>query len=419
MDLRGSLFTLVAVLALVALTACKTAETTVGKQPPPPTANIWRVGPLYEMPPETVQTRWYTFENPQAVKGGAGKAKFGRKGAAVDVVRPGQTMVWADIQGSGTIRRMWSTMGLPNAKKLRGLRIEMYWDGANKPAVQAPFGDFFGHSLGHLCKFENDCFSSPEGRSLNCFLPMLFRNGARIQVVNDTDEEAWLFYEVDCTVGERHGPNTLYFHSAWRRENPTQLRRDMTILPRIEGRGRFLGSHLGGRANASLRHISWGEGEVTVYLDGDQEYPTLCGTGTEDYVGTAYGQGYFHNRSQGNPFVSAGGQPPFQHASGFYRFHIPDPLYFHRDIRVTIQVMGGGTYVQMLEALRKDPALCLMKTTDGTQYFTREELEANPKAGNTFERVDDVCATAYWYMNRRDDDLPPLAPVGERLADLP
>jgi len=369
---------------------------------------------LYQMPAAPLQTRWYTFENPQGVKGGAGKARFGRKGAPATEIPKGQSLVLADVQGSGTIRRIWMTLWNREATALRGLKIEAYWDGAKTPAVQAPLGDFFCHSLGHMTTFENACFSSPEGRSFNCYVPMPFRSAARIVLVNESDQDNGVYYEVDCTLGDRHDANALYFHAYWRRENYTTPRRDMTILPRVEGRGRFLGAHLGVRLHPSCTNFWWGEGEVKAYLDGDEEFPTLCGTGTEDYIGSGYGQGLFHNAYQGNVYVSEK-----KDAYGFYRFHVPDPVYFHKDVRVTIQVMGGPSYRQMLEAMDKDPSLRFMKAGDGAEYYSREELVANPDRAEVMERIDDHCATAYWYMDKPENGLPPIAPAAERLRDLP
>jgi len=143
--------------------------------------------------------------------------------------------VLADIKGSGTIGRMWRVMWKPYNEGLRGMKIEMYWDDAKKPAVQAPFGDFFCQSHAKLSAFENACFSSPEGRSFNCFIPMPFRKNARIVVTNESDQDNYLFYEINCTLGDKHDDNMLYFHSFWRRENFTKLREDMTILPKISG----------------------------------------------------------------------------------------------------------------------------------------------------------------------------------------
>jgi hypothetical protein len=370
--------------------------------------------PLYRMPDARIQTRWYTYENPQGIKGGGGKSREGRKGAPCAGIGAGKTLVLADIEGSGTIRRLWMTLWRRDAAALRGLKLEMYWDGADTPAVQVPFGDFFGHSFGHMATFENGCFSSPEGRSFNCIIPMPFRTGARVQLVNESGQDNGVYYEVDCTVGDPHDDSALYFHSRWRRENYTQLRRDMTILPTVRGRGRFLGCLLGVRLHPSCANFWWGEGEVKVYLDGDEAYPTLCGTGTEDYVGSGYGQGLFDHMYQGNTFIAEA-----KNAYGFYRFHVPDPVYFHEDIRVTIQVMGGPSYGQMLASMDKDPEMRFMKAGDGTEFYTREELEKEPKRAEVMERIDDHCATAYWYMDRPENGLPALAPFEERIADLP
>jgi hypothetical protein len=301
-----------------------------------------------------------------------------------------------------------------NANALRGLRIEAWWDGASTSAVSAPLGDFFCHSMGHMSSFENACFASPEGRSFNCFLPMPFREGARILLVNESDEDNGVYYEFDCTLGDRHDENMLHLHSYWRRENTTQLRRDMTILPRVEGRGRFLGCHLGVRLHPSYKGFWWGEGEAKIYLDGDREFPTLCGTGTEDYVGTGYGQGRFDHLYQGNQFINEK-----KDTYGFYRLHVPDPVYFYRDVRVTIQVMGGPSFAMMLAAMDKDPSLRFMKAGDGTEYYTREELEARSGHAEAMERIDDYCATAYWYMDKSENGLGPIAGVRERLEDLP
>ncbi len=370
--------------------------------------------PLYQMPTAPLETRWYTYENPQALKGEGGKANFGRKGAPCVVVPKGQTLVLADINGSGTIRRMWLTIFFRTPQALRGLKIEMYWDGAKTPAVQAPFGDFFGHSLGRMATFENDCFASPEGRSFNCFIPMPFRKSAKILLVNESEEDNGVYYDVACTLGDQHDENMLYFHAYWRRENFTELRRDMTILPRVEGRGRFLGCNLGVRLHPACTDFWWGEGEVKIYLDGDDKNPTLVGTGTEDYIGTGYGQGLFSHRFQGNTFISEK-----KDAYGFYRFHIPDPVYFRKDCRVTIQVMGGPSYDLMLKAMDKDPSLRFMKAGDGTQFYTREELKANRQRAEVMERIDDHCATAYWYLDTPGGTQLPIAPFADRVKDLP
>ena len=375
---------------------------------------------VYQMPKTEIKTRWYTFENKNAEKGAGGKAKFGRKGAPNTPIKAGESVVLADIQESGTIRRMWMVLWKPYAPALRGLKLEMYWDGAEKPAVQVPFGDFFCQSMGKLSSFENIFFSSPEGRSFNCFIPMPFRNGAKIVLTNESDEDNYVFYEINCTLSDKHDEDMLYFHSYWRRENFTKLREDMTILPKVEGKGRFLGCHIGVRQNPATDNFWWGEGEFKAYIDGDDEYPTLCGTGTEDYIGAGYGQGLFDHLYQGNHYLSESGKGGvfFKDQHGYYRFHVPDPIYFYKDIRVEIQVMGGGSFDKFLECMDKDPNLRFMKTGEGNEYYTREELQANPKGETTVERVDDHCATAYWYMDKPENQLGPIAPYAERIKDL-
>jgi len=369
--------------------------------------------PLFRMPARKIETRWFTLENFNGEKGKGGIANHGRKGSPCRSLAAGESFDLAHIKGNGTIRRIWATLYKRDPESLRGLTIEMYWDGAKKPAVHAPFGDFFCHQLGHMTAFENDCFASPEGRSFLCLVPMPFKSEARIRLVNESGADNGIYYEVDCTVGESHDDRTLYFHAHWRRENYTTLRQDMAILPKIEGTGRFLGCNIGVRQHPQNTGYWWGEGEVKVYLDGDTEYPTLCGTGTEDYLATGYGQGLFSQRSSGCTYIS-----PDKVKYGFHRFHIPDPIYFYKDIHVAIQVMGGPTYKEMLATWEKFPDVRFMKPGDGTKFFTREELEKNPAGSSVIERIDDYSTTAYWYMNAPENALPPLQSAKERTSDL-
>ena len=368
---------------------------------------------LYRMPDDALKSRWYTYENSEGVESGGGKSGYGRKGAPCVAIPAGKSLVIADIKESGTIRRIWMTLWNRNEVALRGMKIEIYWDGAAKPAVQAPLGDFFCQSMGKMVAFENAFFSSPQGTSFNCIIPMPFRKNAKIVLINESNVNNGVYYEVDATLGDKHDKQTLYFHSYWRRENPTSLRQDMTILPEINGKGRFLGCNIGVKQNPCCTNFWWGEGEVKVYLDGDTEYPTLCGTGTEDYIGSGYGQKLYDHLYQGDQYISEK-----KDVYGFYRLHVPDPIYFHKDIKVTIQVMGGPGYRSMLESMDKNPGLGFMKAGDGTQYYTREELEANPRSSNVIERVDDYCATSYWYLDKPENDLPPIADVSIRLKDI-
>jgi hypothetical protein len=201
-----------------------------------------------------------------------------------------------------------------------------------------------------------------------------------------------LFYDINYTLGDRHPPNMLYFHAHFRRERPTRLRQDYEILPRVEGRGRYLGTNVGVTTDrGTYSHTWWGEGEIKIYLDGDRELPSLIGTGTEDYVGTAWGQGEYAHLYQGSPVADErAGQ------WAFYRYHVPDPVYFRRDVRVTMQQIGyladhsRGTLVR--EGRR------LYRTAPGL-----EEMDIT-KDGR-FERTDDWSSCAYFYLERPGSNL--------------
>jgi len=374
--------------------------------------------------PEGVKSRWISFENINGEKGQGGKENQGAKGHPYDTIDAGESVVLADIQGAGIIHRMWCTIRNRSAEVLRSLRIEMYWDDAETPAVAAPFGDFFGIGLGKTLAFENALFSSPEGRSFNFTIPMPFRSSAKIVLTNDGDIDINLFYDVNYSLVESHGENVLYFHTHWRREMPTQLGQDFEILPRVEGRGRYLGTNIGVVTDTLYRNTWWGEGEVKIFLDGDGEYPTLVGTGTEDYIGTGWGQGVYVNQYQGSTIAEM--------ETGewaFYRYHVPDPVYFSEDCRVTIQQMGGGSR-PFLQTLRESGAVLRpVATIAGShrdEFIKLLEMDPEPElddpdmppAWTNYYREDDVSATAYFYLDRPENGLPPLAPLDVRTAGL-
>ncbi len=207
-----------------------------------------------------IETRWASAENPKGEKGGACRGNDGRKRAAcIAPLKAGAAATLAEATGaSGAIRRIWITIDNRAPNMLRGLRLDVYWDGAPTPAVSAPIGDFFCQPLGRMCAFENELFSSPEARSFNCYIPMPFKTGMKIVATNETDADlAMFFYEVDYTLGDAFGPESLYFHAHWRRENPTAFRRDYAFLPRVEGRGRFLGVSVGVAADTGTYFKSW------------------------------------------------------------------------------------------------------------------------------------------------------------------
>ncbi|MCW5976421.1 MAG: DUF2961 domain-containing protein [Bryobacteraceae bacterium] len=362
--------------------------------------------PIYVMP-EGVETRWASPENPAGDKGKAAESNAGRKGRPAVPVKAGESLTLAETRGAGTVRRIWITISDRSPEMLRGLRIDMYWDGAAKAAVSAPLGDFFGTGLGRMTAFESAAFASPEGRSFVGYLPMPFRTGMKIVVTNESGKDLEsLYYDVDYTIGDRHGRDALYLHAHWRRETPTTLQRDYEILPKLSGRGRYLGANLGVIANRQLYHTSWwGEGEVKVYLDGDSELPTLSGTGTEDYIGTGWGQGRYAHLYQG---CHVADRENMRYC--FYRYHIPDPVYFLRDVRVTIQQIGWLGEESMGTVYRADQPPLFRA---GPGLVRKEMLE-----GGLFERQDDWSSCAYFYLDKPENSLPALAPVAERTKGL-
>jgi hypothetical protein len=370
------------------------------------------------------QPRWASPENPTAAKGAGARENRGAKGHAFDTIPIGASHVLADIKGAGTIDRMWMTIEDRSPDALRGLKLEIYWDGAKTPAVSVPLGDFFLHGVGEMVPMETALFASPEGRSFVSYVPMPFRTGARVVVTNESAKQVNLiFYDVNYRSLRKQPKDALYFHAWWSRDRATTLARDFRILPRISGRGRFLGASVALLTNPVYEKTWWGEGEVKIALDGDSSNaPTLVGTGTEDYIGTAWGQGAYVNRFQGAPIATWEGDGRWT----FYRFHIPDPIFFERDIEVSLQQMGGARKNIILD-LQKKGAPLIPVTIDPGSRTNFQQLLDNPRPlsdpslpdGHTnYYRSDDVAAVAYFYLDRPGGVLPPIAAPAERRAAL-
>lgn len=366
--------------------------------------------------PKGIQSRWASGENRKGEKGKAGAEDPGqrKKEACLFQVKPGESRTLAEVAGqSGTVRRMWFTFSeFYTPKVVRSLRLDIYWDGASRPAVSAPLGDFMGIGWGQMASYQNALFSSPEGRSFNCYVPMPFKKGMKAVIVNEsTNLLPMIFYEVDYTLGDPFRKDTLYFHSHWRRENPTRLQKDFEILPRVYGRGRYLGATISIQGDTNKYSTSWwGEGEVKVYLDGDRQGPTLSGTGTEDYIGSGWGMKFFANLYDGCLIAD---EPGARYS--FYRLHVADPVYFYKDCRVTIQQIGN-VFGPAVDYFRKTGLTYYHETDKGLERLPIETWSKD--TGGLFEREDDWSACAWFYLDSPADNLPPLAPVAERTAGV-
>jgi hypothetical protein len=377
---------------------------------------------LYQKRPGA-NTRWATFENPTAGKGTAASDNKTAKGHAFEPFAAGETKTLLSVTGSGSVRRIWITLPDRDPKTLRSTRLDMFWDGAKSPAVSVPLGDFFGAIHGRAARLENELFVNPEGRSLNSYIPMPFRRSARITLTNESGRNIdALFYDVDVLMTEKPDPDALYFHAIFRRERWTELGRDFEILPLVRGEGRFLGVHFGVTTSPEITGW-WGEGEVKMYIDGDSHLPTIAGTGTEDYIGTGWGQGLYQSRFQG---CTVADKEARQYA--FYRYHIPDPVYFHKDIRVTIQQIGGDTKANVLQMLRQGVNIRPVSVANKASFQKLLDLPAGYDLNhdpapddawvNMFQRQD-VSAVALFYLDSPENGLPPIPSVQMRTEGLP
>ncbi|MEJ7588799.1 MAG: glycoside hydrolase family 172 protein [Ferruginibacter sp.] len=370
---------------------------------------------------DNMETRWSTPDNRTGVNGSGGKENYTAKGHPYDSIPAGASYALLDIREQGIINRIWITISDRSPEMLRSLKIEMFWDGETKPAVSVPFGDFFGNGLGKTSIFKNALFANTEGRSFSSFLQMPFKKGAKIVVTNESKKQLnQIFYDVNYNLLKTWNDDYLYFHAYWNRDTATALASDFELLPSITGKGRYLGANIGVNGNPLYKKSWFGEGEVKIYLDGDKDFPTLNGTGTEDYIGTAYGQGKFINTYTGCTIAD---DTLLQWA--FYRFHLPDPVFFKQDCRITLQQLGGDATDSVAAYQKAKAPLIPVATDDGrlNRFYKKDSIvlldsATRIKGWTNFYRRDDVSATAYFYLDKPMSNLPVLQPVYTRTTSL-
>jgi hypothetical protein len=371
--------------------------------------------------PDSIRSRLVSFENESGEPGNGGKENNGAKGHATEVIAPGQSRILADFDGPGIIQRMWYTTSVRTPEMMRSLRLRIFWENDVKPAVDVPFGDFFGIGLGQKRSFESSLFSDPEGKSFNCFIPMPFNNHVKIILINESKIPVNLFYDISIIKTARHDKDVAYFHAYWNRKTGNEPGKDFEILPVVKGKGRFLGTNVGVITDSVYKNTWWGEGEVKMYIDSDSQWPTINGTGTEDYAGAAWGIAVFNHMNQGC-LVSSQKEGYY----AFYRYHIPDPVYFSSSIKVTIQEMGGADLATVRELYTKNVKMIPVIANSVNGYLKLNALESAPAitdkqfitGGVLFYRTDDYSATSYFYLNKPSNDLPPLQQVAERIFNL-
>lgn len=326
-------------------------------------------------------------ENPDGSPGGGGRATpkttlhpasahharelgTGWKLSPCIAIGPGETATLMNTEGPGCIRHIWVTL---SERFYRRAVLRVYWEGQAHPSVEVPIGDFFCNSWDARQNILSQPINVNPTGGMNFYFPMPFRQHARITVENQSDEEMPnLFYQIDYTLEPVHH-EALYFHATWRRTNPVPSKQNHLLLDRVEGQGQFVGTFVSWEQRSEGW---WGEGEIKIWLDDDAEYPTICGTGTEDYFGGAWCFGSDFSA----PYLG------YQKVSGddvgsrmtMYRFHVLDPIFFKKRIRIEVQAIGWQS--------------------DG-RYLPLQ---------------DDVASVAYWYQTLPSVEFPQLQGPSDR-----
>jgi hypothetical protein len=267
------------------------------------------------------------------------------------LIQPGQTFTLGEITGEGNVQHIWMT---PTGNwRLSILRI--YWDDEKEPSVEVPVGDFFAMGWGKYAPLTSLAICVNPGSAFNSYWPMPFHKKARVTMQNLDEKQMSVYYQIDYTLGQVP-QDAAYFHAQFRKVNPLPYKDVYTILDNIKGKGHYVGTYM---AWGTKSNGWWGEGEIKFYLDGDKDFPTIAGTGTEDYFNGSYD---FENpvSHQYEPFTSPysglvqvikpDGLYVSQQRFGLYRWHITDPVRFDTDLRITIQALGwrdGGTYLPL------------------------------------------------------------------------
>jgi len=288
-------------------------------------------------------------------------------------IEAGRTFTLAEIEGAGAIQHIWMT---PTGN-WRFSILRFYWDGEKSPSVEAPVGDFFASGLGRYGQVSSLAVAVNPGSAFNCYWVMPFRKSARVTLENLDQNPMTLYYQVTYALADVPA-DAGYFHAQFRRSNPLPYKQDYVILDGVRGQGHYVGTHL---LWAVRSDGWWGEGEVKFFMDGDAEFPTIAGTGTEDYFCGSYDfenpvtKRYqeFTTPYSGLPLVTLpDGLYQSQQRFSLYRWHIPDPIRFERDLKVTIQALGwrsGGRYLPL---------------------------------------QDDIASVAYWYQQEPHSPFPSL-----------
>jgi hypothetical protein len=290
-------------------------------------------------------------------------------------IKAGSTFTLAEIDGSGAIQQIWMTPAPLDKTRLNILRF--YWDGETEPSVEVPLGDFFACGWGKYCQINSLPVCVNPGSAFNCYWSMPFRKKAKITMENLDDKDMTLYYQINYTLTDVPA-DAAYFHAQFRRVERLEAKKVYTILDQVQGRGQYVGTYMAWEVRSPGW---WGEGEIKFYLDGDKEFPTIAGTGTEDYFCGSYNfENHETHRYQtfSTPYAGlAQVLPPDKiylvgQRFGLYRWHLRDPVRFEKDLRVTIQALGWQS------------------------------------EGRYLPLEDDIASVAYWYQTEPHAKFPAL-----------
>lgn len=377
------------VVATVCFSAAVLGQEASATGRPPFNGLELNLGNLHRLSPAL--SRSISPENFTGEKGKGGMAEEGTgKHAARDLgrgwkvspsvrIKAHTTFTLGEITGSGAIQQIWMTPAPIDRTRYYILRF--YWDDETEPSVETPLGDFFACGWGVYCQINSLAVCVNPGSAFNCYWTMPFRKKARITLENRDDRDMVLYYQINYTLTEVP-TDAAYFHAQFRRAPRLPAKTVYTILDGVRGRGHYVGTYLAWEVRSPGW---WGEGEIKFYLDGDQEFPTICGTGTEDYFCGSYN---FENRQTrlyqtfSTPYSGLAQVLPPEviylpgQRFGLYRWHIVDPVRFQKDLKVTIQALGW--------------------MADGSGRYLPLE--------------DDIASVAYWYQTEPHAKFPPLPP---------
>jgi hypothetical protein len=352
------------------------------------------LGNLYRL--SNAQSRSICAENFTGEKGKAGMATEGLgqnaarelgqtwKISPAVLIKGKSTFTLAEINGSGAIQQIWLT---PDISKVRSLIIRFYWDDEQQPSVEAPLGDFFACGWGQYSPLNSLAVCINPGRAFNCYWNMPFRKKAKVTVENLDDADTVFFYQINYTLTDVPD-DAAYFHAQFRRVPKLEAKTVYTILDGVQGRGQYVGTYLAWEVHSPGW---WGEGEIKFFLDGDKDFPTICGTGTEDYFCGSYNfenQETHRYQTFTTPYAGLAQVLPPDiiyvpgQRFGLYRWHIVDPIRFDKDLKVTIQALGWQS------------------------------------EGRYLPLEDDIASVAYWYQTEPHAQFPAL-PSKEALANKP